>query len=91
MKNPFTKPHTSRVSLLAGIASDMIPVVPSDTDDFEHVAMGLYIETGGTLSFISSSGAERNITVTDFHRLECGVARVNATGTDALGIHAYIL
>lgn len=91
MKNPFTNPFRQRTPLLAGIASDMLPVTTSDTDNLPAIAMGLYVETGGTLSFISASGNARSITVPDSYVLSCGVIRVNATGIAASGIHAYVL
>lgn len=91
MKNIFFNRIEKRSDLLAGIASDMIPVTPNDSVDLPDVAMGFYIEGAGTIAFTSAAGNNRSINVTDFCQIPCGVKRVLATGTTATGIHAYIL
>lgn len=84
-------PFTSRAVPLSGPATDALPVTPSDGTDLAHVAIGLYVETGGTLSIITAAGETRSLTVTDFTILPLGVRRVRATGTTATGIHAMVL
>jgi hypothetical protein len=87
----MTNPFENRTSSLAGPANDMLPVTPSDMTDLPHVALGLYIETGGTLSIVTETGLARVVAVADFSILPVGVRRVNATGTTASGIHAMVL
>jgi hypothetical protein len=53
------------------------------------VAVALYVEGAGTLSFVTVSGAVRSVNVADFSILPVGVRRVNATGTTATAIHAF--
>lgn len=84
-------PFENRIQALSGPASDALPVTPDDITDLPHVAIGLYVETGGTVSLQTVTGATRNIAVADFSVLPIGVRRVNATGTSAGGIHALVL
>ncbi len=55
------------------------------------MAIGLYIETGGTVSVVTAAGETRLMAVADFSILPIGVRRVNAAGTTATGIHALVL
>ncbi|MGB0960075.1 MAG: spike base protein, RCAP_Rcc01079 family [Halocynthiibacter sp.] len=87
MNNPFE----NRIQSLSGPAMDVLPVSPSDSADLSHVALALYIETGGMLSIETIAGHTRNITMADFSMLPVGVTRVNATGTTATGIHAMVI
>jgi hypothetical protein len=84
-------PFENRIQALSGPASDALPVTPDDITDLPHVAIGLYVETGGTVSMQTVTGATRSIAVADFSVLPIGVRRVNATGTSASGIHALVL
>ncbi|GHF08127.1 hypothetical protein GCM10016455_31460 [Aliiroseovarius zhejiangensis] len=87
MSNPFENRSLS----LRGPATDMAPVTPSDATDLVHVAVALYVETGGAIAFRSVAGEDRVVTVGDNAILPVGVARVFATGTTAAGIHAFVL
>ncbi|HSG36064.1 MAG TPA: hypothetical protein VLA27_01370 [Paracoccaceae bacterium] len=87
MHNPFD----GRTVPLSGPATDYLPVTPSDTTDLSDVAIGLYVETGGTLSVVTLAGTIRSITVPNNFTLPLAVTRVRATGTTATGIHAGIL
>lgn len=87
MTNPFSR----RASSLSGPGIDYVPVTPSNGNDLADVAASLYVETGGTISFISIKGETRSVTVPDFGWLVCGVLRVRATGTTATGIHAVVV
>lgn len=84
-------PFSNRASGLTGPATDALPVTPNDSTDLLHVAMGLYIETGGTIVIDTVHGGTRTIMVADFAILPLGVRRVRATGTTATGIHALVL
>ncbi len=84
-------PFKNRALALSGPASDALPVTPNDVADLAHVAIGLYVETGGTVSIVTVTGETRTIAVADFSILPIGVQRVRATGTTATGIHALVL
>ena len=87
MQNPFAR----RASSLAGPATDLVPVTPSNSDDLPRYALALYIETGGTLRVNTIRGEMRQIQVADFSLLPVGVRRVHTSGTTAQGIHALTL
>lgn len=87
----MTDPFANRVLSPSGPATDLLPVVPSDTVDLPHVAIATYIEVGGTLSFVSAAGETRQVLVPDFTLLPVGTRRIRATGTTAAGIHALVL
>ncbi|MDV4166759.1 hypothetical protein [Rhodovulum sp. FJ3] len=84
-------PFNNRATSLSGPARDILPVTPSDTTDLSAVAVALYVETGGTVSFVAASGDTRTVTVGDFYILPVGARRVLATGTTASGIHALMV
>lgn len=84
-------PFENRIKALSGPATDALPVTPDDITDLPHVAIGLYVETGGTLSIVTVTGEMRSLAVADFSILPVGARRVNATGTTATGIHALVL
>lgn len=85
----MTNPFENRAPSLNGPATDILPVTPNDGADLSSVAVALYVETGGVISFVSVSGETRSVTVTDFSILPVGTQRVLATGTTANGIHAF--
>ena len=87
MNNPFE----NRASSLSGPATDIVPVIPDDVTDMADVAVALYIETGGQISFLTARNIARTVTVVDQTILPVGVRRVNATGTTATGIHAMVI
>lgn len=84
-------PFENRALSLSGPATDIVPVTPSDAADLADVAAALYIETGGALSFVTVSGATRQVNVANFSVLAVGARRVLAAGTTASGIHALVL
>ncbi len=84
-------PFSHRSAALSGPATDALPVTPSDSVDLAHVAIALYVETGGTLDIVTVAGNTRSLSVLDHSILPLGVRRVNATGTTASGIHALVL
>lgn len=71
-------------------ATDLVPVIPSDTVDLMVAARALRIGTGGALRFTSSAGSVRNTTVADGELLLVGASRIHATGTTATGIEAIV-
>ena len=87
----MTDPFASRALSLSGPATDIVSVQPSDTVDLPHVAIALYVEGAGTLSFVTAAGAARVVQVADFSILPVGARRVNLTGTTAQGLHALVL
>ena len=84
-------PFKNRTLALSGPVTDALPVSPDDLTDLPNVAVGLYVETGGTVSIVTVTGETRTIAVADFSILPIGVRRVRATGTTATGIHALVL
>ena len=84
-------PFHSRTPTLSGPATDALPVTPDDGADLTHVAIALYVETGGTLLIDTVAGETRKLTAPDFTILPVGTRRVRATGTTASGIHALVL
>lgn len=84
-------PFANRAGSLFGPATDALPVTPSNSADLHHVALGLYVETGGTIVIDTVKGETRTLMVADFAILPLGVRRVHATGTAATGIHALVL
>lgn len=84
-------PFAHRARSLSGPATDALPVTPDDALDLAQVAIGLYVETGGTLVVDTVAGPTRTIGVADFAMLPLGTRRVRASGTTATGIHALVL
>jgi hypothetical protein len=87
MQNPFE----NRALSLSGPARDYVPVTPSDSNPLPQVAIALYAEVGGRVTFISETGAMRDVEIPDFGWIMCGVSHVRATGTTATGLHALVL
>lgn len=85
----MTNPFENRVPNLSGPALDISPITPNDSTDLVNVAVALYIETGGTITFVSAANATRTVNVSDFAILPVGAKKVLATGTTATGIHAF--
>jgi hypothetical protein len=86
MFDPFAK----RAFDIAGPARDYVPVTPSDATPLPQVAVSVYAEIGGKVAFISASGAQRIVEVSDYGWIVCGVRQVLATGTTATGLHALV-
>jgi hypothetical protein len=89
MANPFHNRGPNEF----GLVHDMIELTPSDSTDnvgSGNVAVGLYIEAGGTVVFLTKDGNERTVVVPDNFYLTCSVTRVKSTGTTASGIHALV-
>ena len=87
MNNPFA----GRAHSLNGPTPDLVPVTPSDSTDLVNYGVAIYIETGGTLSLVTPNGGSRSVQVSDFMVLPVGVRRINATGTTASGLHAFLV
>lgn len=87
MNNPFS----SRSASLLGPAQDYLPVIPDDAIDLSEMAVSLYAETGGTITFDSVRGVTRTVRVADHGWVLCGMRRVHATGTTAGGLHAAVI
>lgn len=91
MTNPFVDyVHPNQ----SGLVYDMIPVTPDDDADNVgdgNVAIGLFVENGGAVTFLNFEGLERTVNVVDSFYLVCSVSRVKNTGTTASGIHAMVV
>jgi hypothetical protein len=91
MSNPFVNVGNPNQS---GIVYDMFPVVPNNSSDnvgTNNVAIGVYIETGGAVSFQNYEGTVRTVNVPDNFYLITSVKRVLSTNTTATGIHALVV
>ena len=89
MANPFHNRGPNEF----GLVHDMIEVSTSDSTDNVgegNIAVGLYIEVGGTVVFLNKDGNERTVVVPDNFYLTCSVKRVKSSGTTATGIHALV-
>ena len=84
-------PFANRARSISGPATDALPVTPDDGTDLSHVAIALYVETGGVVAMDTVAGETRMIEVANFSILPVGARRVRATGTTASGIHALVL
>lgn len=87
MSNPFSLRATS----LNGPGIDYAPVTPSNTQPLPDVAVSLYAESGGAITFISEKGQTRTVRVPDHGWVLCGVRQVRASGTTASGLHAIVV
>ena len=87
----MTNPFQSRSPDLSGPANDILPVTPSDSVDLPCVALALYVERGGVISFVTERSQSRIVTVADNAILPVATRRVNVTGTTATGIHALVI
>ena len=90
MANPFHNRGPNEF----GLVHDMIEVTNSDSTDnvgTGNIAVGLYIEVGGTVVFLNKDGNERTVVVPDNFYLTCSIKRVKSTGTTATGIHALVV
>lgn len=77
------------VNFANGMVRDIIPV--TEDVEIDGFAVGLYITDGGDVNFVTPEGEERTITVPDNFNLICLVKEVKSAGTDASGIHAYVI
>lgn len=68
-------------------AADFVPVTPSDEEDLPRTARALWIETGGTLRFITSRGRDVTLTVPAGY-FSAYVKKVFSSDTTAAGIYA---
>ncbi|MCB2111645.1 MAG: hypothetical protein H6895_08620 [Defluviimonas sp.] len=87
MSNPFK----NRAPGLSGPATDIMPVTPSDSNEFATTAIALYVVGAGTVAVMTASGTTRSFAVPAYSYVPLGVRRVLATGTTATGIHALLL
>lgn len=83
-------------ALSTGHSEDVFAVTPADADGVTDgttvrpLIRQLYITTGGTVKYTSSAGIINTITVPSGFMLQCGMARVWATGTSATGLIGYV-
>ena len=72
-------------------ATDIIPIVPSDTADLSETARASRCAgTGGNLRSTTWDGPVRNTTIAAGEVLTVIVSRVHATGTTAPGLEALV-
>lgn len=83
-------PFSFRKVPLPSVASDIVPITPSDDDDLQRAAMAIYVEGAGNISVITNSGQTRTFGVTAFSLIPLAVTRILSTNTTATGIHALV-
>ena len=74
-----------------GSFEDFTIVAPLDNLGAGNIAIGLYIEGEGNVTFHNKDGVSRTVAVPDNFYLICSIKRVLNTGTTATGIHALVL
>lgn len=84
-------PFLNRATSVTGPGIDYVPVSPDDLTDLATVAVALYAEGAGSITFVSQKGMQRTVQVPNFGYVLCGVRRVLATGTTATAIHAIVV
>lgn len=73
------------------VATELFPVVPSDTVNFTKRARRLFIGGTGNLSLVDGKGNVVNIPAYPGSAyLDAEILRVNATGTTATGIVGFV-
>lgn len=87
MSNPFE----GRAANMSGPVFDIAPITPNDSIALNAVAVSLYVETGGAVTFVSVAGHTRTVTLQDGAILPVGVRHVLATGTTATGLHGFMV
>lgn len=94
MSNPFVYAGQGSAPNQTGLVYDIVPVTTNDSTDnvgAGNIAIGLYIETAGNVTFQNKDGVSRTVAVGANSYLVCSVKRVLATGTTATGIHALVV
>lgn len=83
-------------ALSTAVSEDVFGISPSDsttvTDGTTPRAFvrQIFITTGGTLKYTSTSGVTNTITVPSAFTLSCAIVKVFATGTTATGMLGYV-
>lgn len=89
MSNPFKSLQTNPT----GLVRNWVAVTPNDNSDnvgAGNVAIGLYIEGSGDVTWTDIDGNDNTVGVSSNSYLTCSVTRVKSTGTTATGIFALI-
>lgn len=74
-----------------GVATELFAVVPSDTVNFAKRARRIFVSGTGNIAFIDGKGNLVNFTAypgSSYLDAEC--LRINATGTTATGMIAFV-
>jgi hypothetical protein len=88
-KNPYRTIDTNPT----GLVETWVAVTPNDSTNnvgAGNTAIGLYVTSGGTVSWQDLSGTTITVSVPAYFYINCSVRRVLATGTGATGIFALI-
>lgn len=97
--DPFSSIARGDISpSLSGLIDYNIPIVPNDVamnvldkDGQETVAVAVYVEVEGVVSYLDRHGKTRSIRVPALTWMPIMFKRINATGTTATGISAGIM
>ena len=86
-------PYNTLSSNPTGLVETWVAVTPNNSADnvgTGNTAIGLYVTSGGTVSWQDVGGNTITVTVPAFFYINCSVRRVLSTGTSATGIFALI-
>lgn len=70
------------------VATDIVPISPSDSVDLPSAARSIRAASGGSLRITTMRGIVRNTSIGDGEILPVYASRVHATGTGATGLEA---
>lgn len=71
-------------------ASDLVPIVPSDTTDLPEAVRGINVAQSGSVRVRTVGGSLGTVYIAAGGAFPLRVQRVYATGTDAVGITGLI-
>ena len=72
----------------AGVATDLVPITPSDTADLTEACWAIYVGTSGDIRIKTLRGTVVTLSAVPAGVLPVGAARVYATGTTATSLLA---
>ena len=72
----------------AGVATDLVPIVPSDTTDLPEACWAIYVNTSGDIRIKTLRGTVVTLSAVPVGVLPVGAARVYTTGTTATALLA---
>lgn len=72
----------------AGVATDLVPITPSDTADLPEACWAIYVNTPGNIRIKTLRGTVVTLSAVPVGVLPVGAARVYATGTTATSLLA---
>lgn len=72
----------------AGVATDLVPITPSDTTDLAEACWAIYVNVSGDIRIKTLRGTIVTLSAVPVGVLPVGASRVYATGTTASNLLA---